>query len=82
MPSPSPKDQSALRRASMLLAIPTLLIAAPLVGFFLGRFADQRFGTDPWLMTAGVVLGFVAAGREVTLIIRRVQAEVEDEKRK
>ena len=82
MPSPSPKDQSALRRASMLLSIPTLLIASPLVGLFLGRFADQRFGTDPWFMTAGVVLGFIAGGREVTLIIRRVQAEVEDEKRK
>lgn len=65
----------------MLLTIPTLLIAAPLVGFFLGRFADGRFGTQPWLMTAGVVLGFVAAGREVTMIIRRVQAEVEEEKR-
>jgi len=66
----------------MLLSIPTLLIASPLVGLFLGRFADQRFGTDPWLMTAGVVLGFIAGGREVTLIIRRVQAEVEDKKRK
>lgn len=82
MPSPSSKNQAALRRASMLLTIPTLLIASPLVGFFLGRFADQRLGTNPWLMFAGVVLGFVAAGREVTLIIRKVNAELEDEKRK
>lgn len=75
------KDPSALRRASMLMTIPTLLVASPLVGFFLGKFADERFGTDPWLQLAGVVLGFVAAGQQITAIIRRVRAEGEDAKR-
>jgi F0F1-type ATP synthase assembly protein I len=65
----------------MLLAIPSLLIAAPLVGFFLGRWLDRRFATDPWLTIAGVVLGFAAAGRETFLIIRRVEADEERDKR-
>jgi len=75
-------DESGLRNAGMLLAIPSLLIAAPLVGFFLGRWLDRRFATNPWLTIAGVVLGFVAAGRETYLIIRRVEADEERDQRR
>ena len=73
------RDPSYLRSAGMLLAIPTLLIAAPLVGFFLGRFADTKFHTMPWLTLVGVVAGFVAAGREIASIIRRVQKDQEED---
>ena len=74
-------DQSGLRSASLLLAIPTLMLVNPLVGFFLGKFADQKFGTKPWLSMVGLVLGFISAGREIYFIIRRVQAEEEGGKR-
>jgi len=83
MPLPqTPKDPESLRKASMLLTIPTMLVAAPLVGYFLGSVVDARFRTAPWGVAAGVVLGFVAAGRQITIIIRRVQAEGEDGKRR
>ena len=65
----------------MLLAIPSLLVVAPLVGFFLGKAADRWLKTTPWLTFVGLVLGFVAAGREIYFIIRRVQAEEESDKR-
>jgi F0F1-type ATP synthase assembly protein I len=64
-----------------LLAIPSLLIASPLVGFFLGRFADGKLHTTPWLTLVGVVLGFVAAGREIASIVRRVQKDEESDRR-
>ena len=70
-PQKKQPDQAALRSAAMLLAIPTLLIISPLVGFFLGDLGDKRFHTSPWLSLTGLVLGFVAAGREVWLIYRR-----------
>lgn len=77
-PSREPKpDKGGLRAAGLLLAIPTLLIVSPLVGFFVGRFGDQHFHTEPWLSLAGLILGFVAAGREVWLIYRRYQSEQE-----
>ena len=79
--NPKPED-NGLRSASLLLAIPTLLLVSPLVGFFLGRFADERFKTAPWLTFIGLVLGFIAAGRETYFIIRRVQAEEEGDKRR
>ncbi len=75
-------EDSGLRSAGLLLAIPSLLVAGPLVGVFLGKWGDRRFHTEPWLTVVGVVLGFVAAGRETYLIIRRVQSEDEPKERK
>lgn len=66
----------------MLLTIPTLLLVAPLVGFFMGKAADRWLKTTPWLSFAGLVLGFIAAGREILTIIRRVEAEGEGESRR
>ncbi len=78
VPSGKGPRRSGLRSAGLLLAIPTLLIVSPLVGFFLGSWLDRRFGTSPWLLLVGLVLGFVAAGRETYLIYRRYQAEEEE----
>jgi len=64
-------DDSAMRSAAMLVAIPTLLIVSPLVGFFLGDLGARKSHTSPWLSILGLVLGFVAAGREVWRIYRR-----------
>ena len=71
-----------LRTAGLLLAIPTLLIVSPLVGFFLGNLLDRRVKTSPWFTIVGLILGFVAAGRETYLIYRRHQAEEENKKRR
>ena len=59
----------------MLLAIPAMLIVAPLIGAWIGSWLDGRFKTSPWLLIAGLVLGFAAAGRETYLIYRRTQSE-------
>ena len=58
----------------MYLAIPGILVAGPLIGYFGGRLLDDWLGTDPWLSTAGVALGFAAAGMEIYSLIRKVQA--------
>ncbi len=71
-----------LRSAGLLLAIPTLLIVAPLVGFFLGSWFDRRFKTTPWIGIVGLVLGFAAAGRETYLIYRRYLAEEEQNRKR
>lgn len=75
VPGGKDPDVKGLRSAGLLLAIPTLLIVAPLVGFFLGGWLDRRFGTGRWLTIIGLVLGFVAAGRETYQIYRRYQEE-------
>ena len=83
MPEPPQKDRwSALRSGSMLLAIPTLLIVAPLVGFFAGAGLDRWLGTKPWFSIVGLVLGFAAAGRQTALIYRRAVQEEEKGRRR
>ena len=64
-------EESGMRSAATLVAIPSLLIVSPLVGFFLGDFGDKRFHTSPWLALSGLVLGFAAGAREVWLIYKR-----------
>jgi len=80
--SPSPKEKKSGRygAASLYLAVPTLLAASILVGFFLGQWADSRFGTEPFLMIVGLVLGMAAAGREMYRLVKKAQALEEEEK--
>ncbi|MBD3257437.1 hypothetical protein GF377_03310 [candidate division GN15 bacterium] len=63
----------------MYLAIPGILVAGPLIGYFGGYLLDDWLGTDPFLGTIGVVLGFVAAGIEIYQLIQRVQAMEKEE---
>lgn len=80
--APEPDRKSpyeGLRSAGLLLTIPTLLIVAPLVGFFVGNWLDRRFATAPWLGIAGLAVGFAAAGRETYLIYRRYEAESKEQ---
>jgi len=64
-------DGSGMRSAATLVAIPSLLIVSPLVGFFLGDFGDKKLHTSPWLALLGLALGFAAGAREVWLIYKR-----------
>jgi len=80
-PSPKKKETGRLGAASLYLAVPTLLAASILVGFFLGRWADSKLGTDPYLMIIGLVLGMGAAGRELYRLVKKAQALEEEEKK-
>ncbi|GAB4325421.1 MAG: hypothetical protein Kow0074_19150 [Candidatus Zixiibacteriota bacterium] len=60
-----------LRQIGVLTAIPFVLMFGPLIGYYAGSWLDAKIGTDPYLTNLLVVLGFVAAGREVWNLIRR-----------
>ncbi len=60
------------RQLGIGLTIPGLMAAGPLVGAFLGRWLDKRFGTDPWLTVALVILGIVASARQVWRLIKEI----------
>ena len=64
-----------LRPIGFLTAIPFVLMVGPLIGYFAGDWLDHKFGTSPWLMTAFVAFGFVAAAREVWGLIKKASKE-------
>ena len=47
------------RSALALVGLGFELVAPILVGLFAGKWADGRFGTGPWLVVTGAVLGIV-----------------------
>jgi len=61
--------------------VPAILVAAPLIGLFAGMWLDGKFGTDPYLLISGLVLGFIAAAREIMNLVRKAQSLENDEKK-
>jgi F0F1-type ATP synthase assembly protein I len=69
------------RAIGYLTAVPFILLFGPLIGYFAGEWLDRRFDTAPYLMVLMIVLGFVAAGKEVWSLIQKASRESEDPKR-
>ncbi len=65
------------RQAGILTGVPAVLVAGPLVGVLLGKFLDAHFKTSPWLLLVCLVLGFIAAGREVVRMLRLSNEDVQ-----
>ena len=53
---PRPEGPAPIR----FVGVGVELVAPLLVGVFGGRWLDRRFGTEPWLLLVGAVLGAVA----------------------
>ncbi len=60
------------RQLSLIGIIPAMLAVGPLIGLFVGKWLDKKLGTDPYLMWVLIFLGFIAAGKEVYRIIKKV----------
>ena len=50
---------------------------AIVIGSWIGRWADSRLGSQPWLTMAGLLLGVATGFRELIRIARRYQREEE-----
>ncbi len=76
-----PRD---MRQASLYIAIPAIMLAAPIIGFLVGYWLDGKLGTDPYLKGVGALFGIAAAGLETYQIIKKGSAidKEEDHERK
>ncbi len=72
------KSNKDLRQLSLLAAVPTLLLAGPAVGFFVGQWADNKFGYDSLFTIIGIILGFGAAGQEIYRLVKKAQSFEEE----
>jgi len=72
-----------LRQVGLLATIPAILFVAPGIGYLIGSWADGKFGTEPYLLIVGILLGFGAAGIEVYRLARKSEEiEREDDEKK
>ena len=62
-----------IRQAGIYFTIPAVLAGGPTAGFFVGRFVDQRFSSDPWGVTISVALGLMAGIYQTIRLIRYAQ---------
>jgi ATP synthase protein I len=56
---------TVLRGLAYFTQVGVVIAACVLIGVFLGKFLDARFGTYPWLLLAFSFLGVAAAFREI-----------------
>lgn len=75
-------DRNLLTQLGLLTAIPALMAAGPLIGYFAGDWADDWLGTTPFLTILGVAFGFGAAGIEVYNIIKKAISLENNENKK
>jgi ATP synthase protein I len=66
---------SQVKQIGALTAVPIILVAGPLAGYFFGDWIDRKFGSSPWGIVVFLVLGFVASGREIFRLLKQVLKE-------
>lgn len=68
-----------VRQIGVVTTIPMILVAGPLVGFWIGQWLDRQFHVDPWGKTIFPLLGFAASLRQIITIIQRWIKETQEE---
>ncbi len=61
------------RQVALLTSIPMVLMAGPIIGYWMGDFLDRLFETSPWLMGVMTIMGGIASVRQTILLIKRVK---------
>lgn len=54
----------------MLGIIPIILAAGPIIGILIGKYLDDKFDTSPWLSIVFVIFGFVAATKQIIILLK------------
>jgi ATP synthase protein I len=62
---------STWRPILSLMSVGFVLVAAIVLGYLLGSWADRKLGTHPWGVVAGVVLGTAAGFLELFRTVNR-----------
>ncbi len=61
-----------VKQIGVLTTIPIVLLAGPVVGFWIGGWIDRKALIYPWFTIIFVALGFLASGREVLRMLKQV----------
>lgn len=68
-------DTKGYRQLALATTIPLMMLAAPAVGYFIGKYLDRVFGTSDLLTVVFLLLGVAAGGVESYNLIKRIAKE-------
>ena len=79
------KDKSLWRMLGVLSTVGITLVAATVIGFFIGLKLDELLGTSPWLqiifLLFGIAAGFINLFRTALRMERKIE-DLESKKKK
>jgi F0F1-type ATP synthase assembly protein I len=67
--------QSGCRQVALATTIPLIMVAAPGVGYFIGKYLDKLLGTQSIMSVIFLLLGVVAGGLETYKLIKEIIKE-------
>ena len=68
-------DVKGYRQLALATTIPIMMLAAPAVGYFIGKYLDRVLGTSEVMTVIFLLLGLVAGGVESYKLIKRIAKE-------
>lgn len=68
-------DYNSFKKLGIATSIPFVMAGGPIVGFFIGRFLDIRFHTQPYLMLIFLIIGFAAGIRQTVNLIKQLKEQ-------
>ncbi len=68
-------DVKGYRQVALATTIPIMMLAAPAVGYFIGKYLDGLLGTSEVMTVIFLLLGLVAGGVESFKLIKRIAKE-------
>lgn len=68
---------SQVKQLGVLTTVPIILLVGPAVGYFIGAWIDRKAHIYPWVTIILTALGFIAAAREITRLLKQI---LKDEK--
>ncbi len=76
------KDRKLLRTLGVLSTVGISMVAATVIGLFIGLWLDKFFGTSPWLTAVFLLLGIIAGFRNLFYYAKKGMNSVEQDDRK
>ena len=73
------KDRKLIRMLGMLSTVGITLVAATVIGLFIGLKLDQFFGTSPWLTALFLLFGLIAGFRNLFQYARKSQETMDED---
>jgi ATP synthase protein I len=59
-----------MKQIGLLTSLPFIMVAGPLVGYFIGEWLDRILDTSPYLTVVLIVMGLISSGRETYKLIK------------